>query len=657
MRKQWLTGALLVLLALLLALPFAASAEEAIDCPHEYTDTNTYIDGVWKDDGNGKTHSVTGVEYEVTYCTVCYETLAEIKLSDSATYTDDHYFRNGVCVGCGAKNTCTHPQIETSTYIDGDWKDDGNGKTHSVTGVEYEVKHCTVCYETLAEIKLSDSATYTDDHYFTNGVCSTCGAKNTCTHPNLDSYVYVDGDWADDGNGKTHSRTGERVEMITCLVCGEEISEKKLADQATETFEHSFIHGVCDVCGAKNTCTHPKTDIYEYVYGEYKDDGNGKTHTAVGAKYRVEECMVCGEVLSEKKIADNASQTYSHYFSGGICLDCNAINTCKHPSTEKIVWINGVYQDDGNGKTHTASGVKYENKECTVCGETLSSLAIAYDVTESQPHTYINDNGKEICAYCRYERAVSTVKPTKVALNKTGTVQLGIGETLSLTVAFTPADAGASLTWTSSKPAVATVADGVVTAKAEGKTKITVATDNKKKATVTIQVVDPNKVTKIAFADKTIALSVGQEAKQLVPVLTPATADASTLKWSSNKPAIATVNANGEVTPVAEGTAKITVTAPSKKKATITIKVTDPYKPTAVKFENAIVNLKVGDTFTLNPVLAPETAKTTFTYKSAKPKIASVDGNGVVTALKKGKAKITVTTANKKKATITIVVE
>ena len=62
---------------------------------------------------------------------------------------------------------------------------------------------------------------------------------------------------------------------------------------------------------------------------------------------------------------------------------------------------------------------------------------------------------------------------------------------MQLSAGLNPATAQSALTWVSKKPAVAAVdANGVVTALAKGKTKITVATYNKKKATVTVNVVE-----------------------------------------------------------------------------------------------------------------------------------------------------------------------
>lgn len=55
--------------------------------------------------------------------------------------------------------------------------------------------------------------------------------------------------------------------------------------------------------------------------------------------------------------------------------------------------------------------------------------------------------------------------------------------------------------------------------------------------------------------------------------------------------------------------------------------------------------------------LIPENAETTLTFKSNNKKVARVSGKGVVKGKKKGRAKITVTTANGRKATIIVKVK
>ena len=79
---------------------------------------------------------------------------------------------------------------------------------------------------------------------------------------------------------------------------------------------------------------------------------------------------------------------------------------------------------------------------------------------------------------------------TGTTLSKTE-AWLAVGETVKLTVTFTPDYAVDKVTWSSSDEAVATVKDGVVTAKAAGKATITVTTvGGKKTATCTVTVYD-----------------------------------------------------------------------------------------------------------------------------------------------------------------------
>ena len=244
---------------------------------------------------------------------------------------------------------------------------------------------------------------------------------------------------------------------------------------------------------------------------------------------------------------------------------------------------------------------------------------------------------------------------TKITLNQTGTVTLEMGKTLKLTATVTP---DAAVTWKSSKKSVATVdANGLVSPVKEGKATIT-AKAGGKSAKVTVKVVDPKKPTGLTITqgkkatldiDKTLTLGI---------TLQPAGAE-SALKFKNSNKKVATVDANGVVTPKKEGKTKITVTSAKNKKAkaTITVTVKDPYKPTKVTINQAKKQtLTVGDTLQLTTTLSPSTAKADLTFKSSKKSVATVDANGKVTAVKKGTAKITVTAKNNKKAKATITI-
>ena len=240
--------------------------------------------------------------------------------------------------------------------------------------------------------------------------------------------------------------------------------------------------------------------------------------------------------------------------------------------------------------------------------------------------------------------------PTGVSLPG-GQLTLNMGDTLTLTPTLTLAVARTTFTWKSSNPRVATVAGGVVTPVKEGSAKITVTTANGKKATASVTVVDPYKPAGVAFAQSTIAMNVG-DSLTLMPVLSPESARTD-FTWSSSRSRVAKVS-GGAVEALSEGTAKITVKTANGKKATLTVNVADPYKPAAVRFEAASLELSLGDSLTLMPVLSPEGARTTYTWSSSAKRIAAVDGAGTVTGLAEGTANITVKTANGKKASVAI---
>ena len=77
---------------------------------------------------------------------------------------------------------------------------------------------------------------------------------------------------------------------------------------------------------------------------------------------------------------------------------------------------------------------------------------------------------------------------TKITLSP-ASVKMCMGASQQLTVNIKPAGASKKVTWSSSKPSVASVSsDGLITAKKNGKAVITVKSNNGKKATCTVTV-------------------------------------------------------------------------------------------------------------------------------------------------------------------------
>ncbi len=242
-----------------------------------------------------------------------------------------------------------------------------------------------------------------------------------------------------------------------------------------------------------------------------------------------------------------------------------------------------------------------------------------------------------------------------LTLAPAGPITLNRGETLQLSCAVEPANAATALRWKSSKKKYATVDEnGLVTAVGNGTSTITVTASNGVKTSVQVNSVDNSAARSVAInADSTVYVNVG-ETLQLGATVDPAAA-AVGLTWKSSRQRVAAVDGSGLVTGLSKGTAKITVMTSNRKKSTVTVKVLDPNAPAGVAIvEPGPITLHVGETAQLSAALMPATARSAFTWTSSRKRVAVVDGSGLVTAVKKGTAKITVKTANKKKATIVI---
>ena len=243
------------------------------------------------------------------------------------------------------------------------------------------------------------------------------------------------------------------------------------------------------------------------------------------------------------------------------------------------------------------------------------------------------------------------IPPKKIALSKSEAI-IAVGDTLTLKKTLTPEDAETGFTWSSSRSSVATVTQkGKVTALKTGKAKITVKTDNGKSASATITVKPaPTKI----VLNKTRATLGVREKLTLKAAVSPSKAY-TTLTWKSSAKAVATVSKQGVVIPKKPGTAVITVRTKNGKtaKCTVTVK-SAPKKVTLNK--TGTVTLKKGKKLKLKATLPKDTASA-LTWKSSKPKVASVDQKGNVRALKKGTAVITVKTFNGRTAKVTIKVK
>ena len=195
------------------------------------------------------------------------------------------------------------------------------------------------------------------------------------------------------------------------------------------------------------------------------------------------------------------------------------------------------------------------------------------------------------------------------------------GNTSKLIVEVKPSElADSKLTWTSSDTNIATVDEnGMVKGLKVGTVNITVMSSNGKKATCIVNVTsDTIEVEKITLnPDKTI-LDIG-EMGQITATIEPENATDRELVWTSSDTGIATVDENGVVKGIKEGTVTITAkTKDGKVSETIIITIKEDEKLKVYDEDhtpitwNGSSNLKIftNSMYSVEGVIAPESSNT-----------------------------------------------
>lgn len=245
---------------------------------------------------------------------------------------------------------------------------------------------------------------------------------------------------------------------------------------------------------------------------------------------------------------------------------------------------------------------------------------------------------------------VQEKKLTGISLDKTA-LELSKGQSSeALKVIYTPADTtdDKTVTWSSADEEIATVKNGVVTAKATGTTKITATVGtHKAECTVTVNA----KLTGIKVTPDKVTVEKGQKANLNVTYLPADTTDEKAVTWKSENESVATVDENGVVTAVAGGKTKVIATAKANNKITAVCEVKVPIHTESIALNKTeITDLLKGKTEKLEVSFIPSNTEDSREVKwtSSAADIAAVDANGTVKALKEGTATITATTADGK---------
>lgn len=215
---------------------------------------------------------------------------------------------------------------------------------------------------------------------------------------------------------------------------------------------------------------------------------------------------------------------------------------------------------------------------------------------------------------------------------------LATGETATAETSYTydgetPENAQPEVVYTSGDAAIATVDEnGIITGVAEGETTIT-ATVGELSASRTVSVIIP--VDSLTAED--ISLHLADGAAPLTYVVTPEHFTGN-LTFASADESIATVDAAGQVTPVAVGDTTVTVTAPNGLTATAAVHVWDGPKALTLTPGKTEITTGGGTQIAVADEAGNEVAAESLTWTSSDESIATVTegwvdvtGTGAVT--------------------------
>ena len=570
--------------------------------------------------------------------------ISAINIPDSVTKIEYGAFRN--CIGLnsvifkgeapiiqvgvfkGVTATVQYPQ-ESSSWTDDMLQEYGG----TITWKPYHA--CNYTFEIQNEV----FATCTQNGYTGDKYCKICGNKESGEEIPATGHS----EEVDEGKAPTCTENG-LTEGKHCSICGEVLevqeeipatghSEEVLEGKAPTCTETGLTEGKhCNVCGE---VLEAQEEIPPTGHTEEIDEGKAPICTESGLT-EGKHCSVCGEVLeTQEKIPATGHSEEVQEGKAPTCTE-SGLTEGKHCSvcgevleTQEKIPATGHSEEvqEGKAPTCTESGLT-EGKHCSVCGEVLE----AQEEIPATGHVVEVDEGK--AATCT-ESGLTEGKHCSVC-----------GEVLE-TQKEIPATGHTDGEWTITKEA---------TAVSEGQQEL--------RCTVCGNVIQTKKIAKLKATIKlNVPNTLPLKVKQTFQIQVSGIAKGDKVSsWKSNNTKIATVTSSGKITGKKSGTATVTVKLRSGLTSQVKVKVqkTD-VAATSITVLNKATNkkitgtttLKVRKKLTLAVTLAPVTCKQKVTYTSSNKKVAAVSSKGVITALKKGTATITVK-ADKKTAKIKI---
>lgn len=320
-------------------------------------------------------------------------------------------------------------------------------------------------------------------------------------------------------------------------------------------------------------------------------------------------------------------------------------------------WITHAFFSFVNPEDQEYLGLSYTSSDmqATFYGLKIRSN-IKIEVTYAYSFRGSYDNNIHVGHGTYYDYISVTGAPNATGLDfrEGGKINMRPGTSKTLHVDLKPVGADGYVTWGfinglgSPFKFDLTIADdglsAVVTAKRAGSAYLLAMIDEDQKKSDVIEIVcsedaEVEVPTALALSPSELTVHTGETAT-LSPAFTPSSAWAD-LKWSSDRPSIATVDENGTVTGISPGTATIkAATADGSLSAESKVTVKQKFLYFSLPY-SATVNL--GFTYTVNPDIQPLNSTDDLKWSSSDTSVATVSATGVITAKKEGSCTITAT--------------
>ena len=253
-----------------------------------------------------------------------------------------------------------------------------------------------------------------------------------------------------------------------------------------------------------------------------------------------------------------------------------------------------------------------------------------------------------------YNKSVSSdvtvdIKAESINLDKTSLeiTNLGVKEKLKADVSPSFSTINRPVKWSSSDTNVAKVDnDGNVTPVGNGTCKITATTADgtnlSASCDITVKV-----ATGISLNVTSYKITNVSQTLALVASLKPDDLENKKVEWRSSNTGIATVDENGNVTPVGSGSCKITATTTDGTNLSASCNLVVDVKVKSISFNSTSYTITdLAQTPSFEPNITPSIASKNVTWRSSNTGIATVNSKGVIKAVSNGTCKVTATTTD-----------